>query len=116
MKERMSNFKQGNRKFCMGTGNYFFIFLNFAWFINGTLQNSDKFILRKIILLKKTSNLGVSMIFFLSIYLIRTILDKMGIDKFFFVNLFDMGKCKNFISFSKWVRLWVKIISYPFAL
>jgi hypothetical protein len=37
---------------------------------------------------------------------------------FFFVNLFDMGKGKgkNFISLSKWVRVWVKVILYPFAL
>jgi hypothetical protein len=37
----------------------------------------------------------------LLIYLIRTVFDKMSMGKFFFVNLFDMGKDKNFISLSK---------------
>jgi hypothetical protein len=47
----------------------------------------------------------------LSIYPIRTIFDKMGMDKKNYVNLFDIGKDKKFISLSKWVRVWVKIIS-----
>jgi hypothetical protein len=52
----------------------------------------------------------------LPIYSIRIVFDKMSMGKKKIVNLFDMVKGKNFISLSKWVRVWVKVISYPFAL
>jgi hypothetical protein len=48
----------------------------------------------------------------LLIYPIRTVFDKMGMSKSFFsVNLFDISKGKKIISLSKWIRVWVKIIS-----
>jgi hypothetical protein len=63
-----------------------------------------------------TIRVGVSMIFFYPLnrfvsYSISWVWIKKK-----FVNLFDMSKDKNFISLSKWVRVWVKIISYSFAL
>jgi hypothetical protein len=44
----------------------------------------------------------------LPIYPIRTVFDKMGMDKKNSVKLFDMDKGKNFISLSKWIRVWVR--------